>query len=725
MIFQSRIVNILLVLGIGFCFAQLRWCIDPPHQITSSFAEYRVGHFHAGLDLRAVDGTPIKAPAKGWVQKVSISPWGEGKALYFVIGDTLTTVLCHLSNFPQKIQQVVIEEQYKRQSWIVEKWFKRNEFSFEAGDIIAYSGHTGTGPAHIHIEFRKGDKVIAPQLLGYKAPDSIPPTLDALAVIPISGDAWIEESILPFAINSKTPFWRGGDTIRVWGEIAFEASFFDLATHDNPNRLGVHSIKVWLDTVVIFVCQYDSFYAEETSEVGFLYDLGMEDWFQRRFHKLYVPENLYVSPVISAHGDGIINTSSLEGRVYPLKIELTDFAGNTSTNTFYIVPSRPNEIRLQFVYKQRKQTQIQIVGDYVNSALRFFDLEPGEHAMVETVTKGQEWFSLGDKKGYFWAIGTGNTQFYPNFLNTKTEVVYRAERCSLFALGNQLYHYVKLDVPPDCVPEFAIKGVGAEFQMINPDEWLLRHPVEALSEIESPLVSVFVGDPDFPYAELGEFSPILCMLGQWTQSSWQEEKWKAQIYVPANALPATQVVFNWFEPGEGINIASPVFRYLPEWTYFRIPAKITFSPTPNNRITADTLEKLCIVRWWNNDWVYVPTEHKGNTISCNVRALGSFALMLDNAPPVIKLADKTSRSIVDYSNPLAFSISDNLSGFGSENLPQVFVDGKWELSEYDPEDEKLFLCPRESLKKGNHEIKVVAKDRVGNIAETAVRITIE
>src|SRR5207248_8520783 len=54
------------------------------------------GHFHAGLDLAAPQGTPVRAAASGLVQALRWDPAGYG--LYLVIdhGHGLTTLYGHL-----------------------------------------------------------------------------------------------------------------------------------------------------------------------------------------------------------------------------------------------------------------------------------------------------------------------------------------------------------------------------------------------------------------------------------------------------------------------------------------------------------------------------------------------------------------------------------------------------------------------------------------------------
>ncbi len=307
-------------------------------------------------------------------------------------------------------------------------------------------------------------------------------------------------------------------------------------------------------------------------------------------------------------------------------------------------------------------------------------------------------------------MGIGQRQIYPFILSTETEQDYRSEQCSLFVLEDFLYYQVKLDIAPTCAPEFAISGIDIEYQMLTPTKWLLRHRSTQLQHSSIPFIEVFVGDPEFPYAKLGEFNPIYCLMGFWTEAKKNTRLWKTTLRVPGDALRKSTIIYSWFELVEGKDIASALFHYLPDWLYFRDEARLIFEPTANNRLEKDSLEKLSVVRWWNNHWFYVPSELKGRQITTKVRALGSFALKYDFQPPTADTISTSADTILIY-------IQDDLSGFGIQNLPQVYIDEKWALCEYDYEDNTITVLPKESIDVGEHKLKLVAKDRANNKLE--------
>ena len=102
--------------------------------LSATFAEFRAGHFHAGIDMRtggAVD-QPVYAVADGYVARVSISPWGGGKILYIKHPNGYTSVYMHLNGYAGAIGKAVLKEHYAQQSYSISKIFAPGELPVQA-----------------------------------------------------------------------------------------------------------------------------------------------------------------------------------------------------------------------------------------------------------------------------------------------------------------------------------------------------------------------------------------------------------------------------------------------------------------------------------------------------------------------------------------------------------------------------------------------------------------
>ncbi len=101
----------ILIFSASFSKAQdrYRWPMDIEHGLTSTFCEYREGHFHAGVDLKTWGrtGIPVHAAESGYIYRIRTSPWGYGRAVYLKLEDGNLAIYAHLSKFAPEIEKVV------------------------------------------------------------------------------------------------------------------------------------------------------------------------------------------------------------------------------------------------------------------------------------------------------------------------------------------------------------------------------------------------------------------------------------------------------------------------------------------------------------------------------------------------------------------------------------------------------------------------------------------
>ena len=140
--------------------------------LSATFAESRIGHFHAGIDIRTggAVGLPVLAVADGYVSRVSVSPWGGGKILYIKHPNGYTSVYMHLSDYAGPIGRWVKEQQYKAQSYSIVEDVPEGLLPVRKGQTVAFSGNSGgsAGP-HLHFDTATVD---GPFCLGVYATDA-------------------------------------------------------------------------------------------------------------------------------------------------------------------------------------------------------------------------------------------------------------------------------------------------------------------------------------------------------------------------------------------------------------------------------------------------------------------------------------------------------------------------------------------------------------------------
>src|SRR5690606_8962452 len=107
-----------------------------------------------------------------------------------------TSVYMHLQKFGSPIAGRVKAKQYELESFAVDFFLEKDEFTVKKGDIIAYSGNSGGSRGrHIHFEIRhtKTEETLNPQLFGLTIPDRVPPAISGFTVFRL-GDAPFSEN---------------------------------------------------------------------------------------------------------------------------------------------------------------------------------------------------------------------------------------------------------------------------------------------------------------------------------------------------------------------------------------------------------------------------------------------------------------------------------------------------------------------------------------------------
>jgi hypothetical protein len=130
--------------------------LKPPLIVTSGFGSYRKGHFHAGIDLstgRRI-GIPLYAVGDGEIVRIRASHTGYGKALYLRLENGDVILYAHLERFNRRLERLLYDYQKRMKSYRVDI-FLEEPISVKEGELIAFSGATGYGPPHLHLEWRR------------------------------------------------------------------------------------------------------------------------------------------------------------------------------------------------------------------------------------------------------------------------------------------------------------------------------------------------------------------------------------------------------------------------------------------------------------------------------------------------------------------------------------------------------------------------------------------
>ena len=377
-----------------------------PISLSANFGELRADHFHSGVDIKTqgVIGQEVMAAAEGYIYRISVSPGGFGKALYLRHASGYSTVYGHLDKFSDDIEEYVVDQQYVKKSFMVNLYPSKETFQVNQGDLIAYSGNSGSsfGP-HLHYEIRKSDNEVPvnPLMFDFGTGDDISPVIENLVIYPLTKKTFINgrNHMKRLDVSGN----RGSYSLSSSSEIFINGpAGFGIKTHDllngSYNRCGVYSIELCVDSSCIFKYVMDGFSFTESRFINSHIDYGT-----------YMKENIFIQRMFSLPNDklgvyrdlvnrGIFNFN--DNKVHTVNVIVTDVHNNRSVLNFSVKPyqvdapdiaeTQDNSLKIMPFSKSNKFISNDIIVDIPGGALYdtlFFDYkrEQGASDMLSDV----------------------------------------------------------------------------------------------------------------------------------------------------------------------------------------------------------------------------------------------------------------------------------------------------------------------------------------------------
>jgi hypothetical protein len=320
-----------------------------PLALSGNFGELRSDHFHSGIDIKTqgVTGKEIVATSAGYVYRISISPGGFGRALYLRHPSGYSTVYAHLERFIPEIEEYITQQQYEKKSFTITVFPPQEKFVFQQGDLIAYSGNSGSsGGPHLHYEIRKSnsENPVNPLHFDFGVSDNIKPVIEKLAIYPVNRHTLINGQNKARKINvaggNGNYHVPSGNEITISGLAGFGIKSFD-RFNDSHNKCSVYSIELKIDSVTHFRYIMDEFSFNESKYINSHVDYETYLKENSFIEKTYILPNDKLSVYKDAIDRGIYDFS--DGKKHLIEIILADIHGNESTLLFNVQGSIPEE----------------------------------------------------------------------------------------------------------------------------------------------------------------------------------------------------------------------------------------------------------------------------------------------------------------------------------------------------------------------------------------------
>ena len=290
--------------------------------LTSSFGENRGTRYHAGIDYSTEmeEGWPIFAPENGVVKEIQVSPFGYGKVMFFEGNSGKTWVFAHQSSFPQSIENLVRQKQYATKSNDVTV---KPNIRFRKGDTLTYSGSTGIGNPHLHLEVRLNkDDIVSPCQIGVKCLDTIAPQIFGVAV-------WQGNNL---SLTTDQALRNGCVETPVKNEfnLSMAIKIADYSRMPKENPMAIRRLELW---------RYDEkIYSKEMDKLSYKKMIDIRN------------ELLWAEEADTAGDWHYINAKI--GPISTYRLEIEDFSGHVTKREFSFHPSCKNNGTIKLIQNQ-------------------------------------------------------------------------------------------------------------------------------------------------------------------------------------------------------------------------------------------------------------------------------------------------------------------------------------------------------------------------------------
>ena len=759
---KSKLTLIVILITIVFCgngkSQDYLWPTDASHYLTSSFAEYRPGHFHAGIDIKTWGkiGYKVFAIRDGYLTRVRTSPFGYGKVIYQKLDTGETVVYAHLSRFNDELEKFVKQEQKRNGEYRINKYLSSVRFPVKKGDVIGYTGATGIGSPHLHFEMRDvNNNPINPFLKGYKIKDNVPPTVKAISITPLDVNSRVNSDVIPWINKPKLQnksHYRILTKPLLSGNIGFAVQCFDKANGVN-NVFAVYKLNFYVDGELKYSATYNKFSYGVSHLIDFdrnyrLRKRGVglfQNLYKVKYNKLpfYKPEGEQIGIL---HCDPCVKDTTTNGNIigmgeHQFRIELYDFWGNLSTVTGAFIVGIRNYLTADFKLEKPKNL---LVSDLQNQ-----DGNP--------ITAPE--FFISNNNGTSWTKKIFSKLISDSLKNSSNNIEFKTINLDSndiikvtttdqnSVLSFPLFHVIEgkgvkqnsdenLIVEKDFYDDFIrLKVIIPDAVDFSPNLFVqqIGNPPTAIT-LNQIKVNEFIGVYPLVSGKNGPLSIYASIKNEAGEVINYWEQFDLQTVTPfeggeiASKNGNCQVVFggnkvyeNLFlriekhEPisDPGYDAVGDVYEVYPHDVLLKGSATLKI-----NYPASDTLpEKLAIYSRGKNHWRFAgkKLDSLNHVLSCNISNLNAYTLIRDITPPVISIRQPFKNGQLKYNKPkFVVKVYDKLSGISSERSITMMLDGQKVIPEYDPEIQSIIYKCDEPLPPGRHQLSVTAIDNCLN-----------
>jgi hypothetical protein len=606
----------------------------------------------------------------------------------------------------------------------VDLFFKKDEIRVEKGQVIAFSGDTGSGPPHLHFEIRnRYNQPLNPLQKGLIVHDTIAPRITSIVLIPLDRNS----SVNGFPV----PQWYHGSSsdssvFFLSGRIGIGAQVWDIAD-GSDNLLGVYQLSLAVDSTLVFSKQYDSI-SYNFSKYG-----GLDYIFVNRYGGNGFISALYrrTGNLVDFYkGKGILQCSAFETATHhTLTLSARDYSQNitseclpvifgerpifrecgyTADGTFHITGSYSSGIidRAEILkYTDEHGYVLEFSYPVMNKYCSIQVDTPHHQSKLKIVLVAKD--SIQSLPVYLRVKPERTNYNKPQDLHLSTEMLHdrlvvRVGAQELLASlpvitvenrqgGENITLYPVPEGETSWITSIPFPQPGQYRLFIRASAYdMTRNPVMGKKDIDFTVLNMYTGS--------SVYAPdSLLSVHVSSQSLYRQAPMMITSIVP-KPVQGLESVSSWYS----IMLGDEPFRN----TYRVNLALVSNSPDRG---------ALYISGDYGNSWTYVSNQRKGKVYTGICSHSGYLAVLDDRTPPeVIPLTPHKESTVHILTPEIRIKVSDNGSGLAGSDSIIMTLDSVRVYGEYDYEAHSVKYIPYYELSAGVHEVSVTVTDRVGN-----------
>jgi len=738
-LFQHFLSAVFLL--IFFCTSALTandylWPTNSSKLLSSSFGEYRDGHFHAAIDIKTwnQEGYPCYAVGNGQISRIRVSPFGYGKVIYLKLDDGNTAVYAHLQKFAPELDRAVLEQQIRNKRYSL-NWEPQDR-RVKKGQIIGYTGQSGSGSPHLHFEIRNSaGHPVNPLDFYTEIKDRIAPVMQSLLIIPMDERSSVNGSFLPVMVNLKTlpgKRYLPEKKITARGRIGLALMGYDLADGAS-NKLAWRNLKLFANKRLVFNRSCNELDYETSGQVDIEIDYPRKAAAGEVYNKLFIDSFNELNFYNRELGNGIF---SVDEDTLAVEIQAADYFGNMSRLNLKILPDHSSDIFASNITKSNGQIlmNLNLPVDLQSLTIR---CSPDRKAWQRC-----DYYEVIDRKvigqRQSLLIKIPDQNINPKYIEAEAVLkTYPAAKISI-------------DITQSIAekPAFKILNVGKYlvFEVQNVPAFVhaslqlnrmfsdINFPVHAASARREAVIpsrlltydtqklTLFMGGENVADTSLS----FLRLLPGENQSFVLLDNLAELKISPSTVYDTLLFTVDTCELPAGLtaaSILSPFINLSYNGQVFKNHALLSMKYKTNG-LPARQVGLYRVSTSGELNLAGQSVDSLDQRVTGKISALGCFVVAADTVPPEINIILPSQKKTIQNPLQIKFTIRDQLSGIPSDEMINVELDGQFVLAEWDPESDTVMARPHWTLKPGKHDLRIRVTDAAGNLSQMNIPVTL-